>query len=170
MIAGGEVPDAPGPVLALALNNSAASKMDAFMKATVDYRPGSCEAQLMDSALTVSLRNGAPAKLPYGLGIYDRSDDPKAAQGSTSTVLYVYAPVDARFNSVTVDGRPASLYLGHEHGRAVWYVYLPIDRDQERTVDIRFQQPVVPGVQPEVLMQSMVIDPTITIDPGTACG
>ena len=168
-IAGGEVPNAPGPVLALALNNSSASKMDAFMKTSVDYRPGSCDAPMMDSTLRVSLVNASPAKLPFGLGIYDRSDDSSAPKGSTSTVLYVYAPVDARFNSVTIDGAPSSLYLGHENGRAVWYTYLPINRDQQRTVEIKFQQPVVADVAPQVLMQSMVIDPEISIDPSSAC-
>ncbi|MDP2013504.1 MAG: DUF4012 domain-containing protein, partial [Actinomycetota bacterium] len=167
--AGGDVPNAPGPVIALALNNSAASKMDAFMKTAVDYQPGSCDAAVMDSNLRVSLTNDSPTNLPFGLGIYDRSDDPKAAKGSTSTVLYVFAPLNARFNSVTIDGDPASLYLGREDGRDVWYVYLPIDRKQTRTIEIKFQQPVVDGVAPQVLMQSMVIDPTITIDPDTAC-
>lgn len=168
--AGGDVPNLPGPVVAVALNNSSASKMDAFIETGIDYQPGSCDATVMDSILRVSLTNDSPVALPFGLGTYDRSDDPTAAKGSTSTVLYVYAPLNARFNSVTIDGDPASLYLGHENGRDVWYAYLPIDRKQTRTVEIKFQQPVVAGVIPQVLMQSMVIDPTITIDPDTACG
>ena len=166
---GGNLPDPRGPIVAVATNNSAGSKMDAFMSTKIDYQPGLCDASVGKSSLTVTLKNQAPKGLPSGAGTYDRYDDTSAPAGSTSTVLYVYPPVGANFISATLDGQKVGLYLGHERGRQVWYVYLPINRDQQRTLDVRFGEPSVPDVQPKVLTQTMVIDPDVHIAPTSSC-
>jgi len=168
--AGGSLPDTPGPVVAVVTNNSAGSKMDAFLATSIDYQPGQCDAATGKSTLTVTLKNQAPEGLPKNTGVYDRYDDTRAAAGSTSTVLYLYPPVAANFMSATVDGKTAGLYLGKERNRQVWYVYLPILQGQERTVQVEFGEPSVPGVEPEVITQSMVIPPQVRIEPTSLCG
>jgi len=166
---GGSLPNTPGSVVAVVSNNSAGSKMDAFLSTSIDYRPGQCDASTGESSLTVQLKNQAPDALPRDTGTYDRYDDSSAPVGSTSTVLYLYPPVGANFISATLDGKKASLYLGHERGRQVWYVYLPINQHQERTLNVEFGEPQVAGVEPRVITQSLAQAPKITIEPQAAC-
>ncbi|MDO8732926.1 MAG: DUF4012 domain-containing protein [Actinomycetota bacterium] len=167
---GGAVPTTPGPVVAVAENNSAPSKMDAFVKTSIDYSVGSCPtAQQQQSKLTVKVRNDAPTGLPQEGGNYGRTDVLGAPEGSTSMVLYIYAPVGAGYLSSTLDGKTYGVYRGHERDREVWYLNLPIDRGQERAVSVTFNEPTVGGVAPRVLTQPMINQPVVQIASDAAC-
>ncbi|MDO8732882.1 MAG: DUF4012 domain-containing protein [Actinomycetota bacterium] len=166
---GGVVLDTAGPVIAVVSNNSAGSKMDAFVSTAIDYRVGSCSDATRQSTIAITLTNNAPKGLPRGLGTYDRYDDYSAPANSTSTVLAVYPPVNSNFNSATIDGKNAPMYLGHERNRQVWYIYLPINQGQKRVLDVSFGQPRVLGVAARVITQSMAIDPEISIADEAAC-
>ena len=167
---GGVVPNTPGSVVAVVANNSAGSKMDAFMATDLDYQRGVCSSATPQSTLTVTLKNQAPDGLPKDTGTYDRYDDQGAPRGSTSTVVYIYAPVGANYLSSTIDGKKAPMYLGHERNRQVWYAYLPINQGEQRTVSVHFQEPDVPDVAPRVITQSMVNHPQVRIDSRESCG
>ncbi|MDD2857890.1 MAG: DUF4012 domain-containing protein [Candidatus Nanopelagicales bacterium] len=166
---GGVIPDTPGSVVAVALNNSAGSKTDAFMQTGIDYTQGVCPAGTPQSSVTVAIRNDAPANLPRNTGVYDRYDVRGAPAGSTSTVAYIYAPVGATYLSSTIDGKPATVYLGQERGRPVWYAYLPVNRGQTRTLRVQFLEPSVPEVEPRVITQAMVNDPQVVVTSRDAC-
>lgn len=167
---GGVVPDTQGSVVAVAFNNSAGNKMDAFVATAVDYRPGRCPTStVQQSQLSVGLRNDAPAKLPVASGNYGRLDVENAPPGSTSLTVYIYAPVGANYLSSTLDGEESPLYLGRERNRQVWYAYVPLDRGQERTLAVQFEEPTVLGVEPRVVTQPMVIDEVVTIEPDPSC-
>jgi hypothetical protein len=166
---GGVLPDSAGSVVAVAFNNAAANKMDAFVKTKIDYSPGRCVTEpVQNSRLQVTVRNEAPANLPDN-GSYGRLDDPTAPAGSTNTLVHIYAPVGANFVSATIDGKDAPLYLGSEFNRPVWWTYLPTERGQERVIDVTFTEPMVLGVAPKVLPQSMLVDEVITVTPDPTC-
>jgi hypothetical protein len=167
-VLGGVLPNQPGSVVAVAFNNSAANKTDAFVTAFVDYRPGRCvTASPQKSSLQVKLRNDAPAKLPrenYGYFV-----DPTAPRGTTRMLVHVYAPVGANYQSAQVDGVDTPLYLGSERNRPVWWTYLELRRNQERVLDVTFEEPTVLGVEPRVIPQPMVNREVIDVAPDPAC-
>lgn len=167
---GGGVPDTPGSVIAVAFDNAAGNKMDAFVATGVDYRPGRCPAaEVQQSSVSVSLRNDAPVELPLESGNYGRADDPRAPEGSTKLLVYVYAPVGSTFVSSTLDTVPSEMFSGQERGRPVWWNYVTLQRGEAKVIDIRFDEPSVPDVEPAVLPQAMVIDEQITIKPDYSC-
>ncbi len=167
---GGVLPDSPGSVIGVAFNNAAANKLDAFVQTSVDYKPGRCvTTPTQSSSLAVTLRNDAPTGLPSEGGSYGRVDDPLAPEGSTNMLVHIYAPIGANFLSATIDGVDAPLYLGEERNRPVWWTYVPLERGQERVIDVRFEEPMVLGVPPRVVPQPMVKDEIITVTPDPAC-
>ena len=167
---GGAVPNTPGSVVAVAFDNAAGNKMDAFVATGVDYRPGRCPtATVQESALSVSLRNDAPLDLPVESGNYGRADDPAGPAGSTKMLVYVYAPVGSTFGTAAMDGVPFELYSGTERNRPVWWNYVTLERGQSRVLDITFAEPTVLDVEPAVIAQPMVIDETVSIEANTAC-
>lgn len=167
---GGGVPDTPGPVVAVAFDNAAGNKMDAFVATGVTYRPGRCPtASVQESSIAISLRNDAPMDLPLESGNYGRADDPSAPPGSTKLLVYVYAPVGATFGQATLDGAPLEMFSGEERNRPVWWNYVTIDRGQDRKLDISFAEPTVLDVEPAVITQPMVIDETVSIVADPAC-
>ncbi len=167
---GGGVPNIPGSVVAVAFDNAAGNKMDAFVATGVDYKPGRCPtSDIQQSSMSVSLRNDAPQDLPLESGNYGRADDPSAPAGSTKMLVYVYAPVGATFGQATIDGVPFEMFSGTERNRPVWWNYVTIDRGQERVIDISFAEPSVLDVAPAVIPQAMVKDEVVTIEPETAC-
>jgi len=168
-VLGGVLPNQPGSVVAVAFNNSAANKTDAFVAASVEYRPGrNVTASPQKSSLRVKLRNDAPADLP-GDGLsgdnYGYFVDPSAPRGTTRMLVHVYAPVGANYQAAQVDGVDTPLYLGSERNRPVWWTYLELPRDQERVLDVTFEEPTVLGVEPRVIPQAMVIPEVIQVIP-----
>lgn len=166
---GGELPNIPGPIVAVAFNNAAANKMDAFVGTEVHYTPGRCPNSAQQaSSLSVKVRNDAPVDLPDN-GEYERQDNPAAPKGSTSLLVHVYAPIGADLVSATIDGEPVQLTLGSEGQRPVWWTSVPINRDQQREVIVDFSEPTVLGVEPRVIPQPMVRDELVTITPDPTC-
>ena len=91
---GGSVPDQPGSVIAVAFNNTAENKMDAFLSTAVDYAPGRCPtASVQTSSLSVSMANDPPVALPSEGGNYGFVGRPDAPVGSTELLVMIYAPV-----------------------------------------------------------------------------
>lgn len=167
----GSVPTTDGPVVAVAFNNSAANKMDAFVTTRVVYRPGTCPtADIQTSTVEVTLRNEAPEGLSNASGNYGRSDVPDAPEGSTSLVPYIYTPVNATFVSSSIDGVESNEVFGNgERRRAAYFANIGLDRGQERTVSVTFQEPTVAGVAPEVLTHGMARDTVVEIVPDPTC-
>jgi hypothetical protein len=166
---GGVLPDSAGSVVAVAFNNAAANKMDAYLQTEVEYSPGRCVTRpTQNSSLKVTVRNLAPLELPSG-GAYIRTDDPAAPAGSNNTLVHIYAPVGANFLSATIDGRGAPLYLGQEFNRPVWWTYLPTQRDQVREIVVHFEEPTVLGVAPQVHPQAMLRDEFVSVVPDPSC-
>lgn len=166
---GGSLPDTPGPVVAVAFNNAAGNKMDAFLATEVAYRPGMCPtATRQRSELTVQLRNDAPAGL-VDTGDYGRADDDFAPRGSTKVFVHIYAPVGAEYVSSTRDGSPVPLYLGAERGRPIWWTPVVLLRGQQSSIDVVFTEPTVLGVEPRVITQPMVVDEVVSVTPDPSC-
>lgn len=166
---GGVLPDSAGSVIAVAFNNAAANKMDAYLQTEVEYSPGRCVTRsTQNSTVKVTVSNLAPPELPTG-SAYIRTDDPDAPPGSNNTLVHIYAPVGANFLSATIDGKDAPLYLGKEFNRPVWWTYLPTERDQEREIMVHFEEPTVLGVVPQVHPQSMLRDEIISVQPNSLC-
>jgi len=167
---GGIVPDTSSRSVAVAFSNSAANKMDAFVETSVTYVPGECPSRpRQHSSVEVTVLNDAPVDLPLESGNYGRADATEAPEGSTSTVVYVYAPVGAGSLQATLDGEPVELYGGIDRNRPVWFAYLPIDRGQERVLHLDFIEPTVMGDEPRVLTHGMVNPVEVAVEPDNAC-
>ena len=171
MAVGGVIPSSPGPVVAVAFNNSAGSKMDAFMESAVTYEPGTCApGDVGESRLRVFLRNGAPAELPVETQYYGRMDDETAPEGSTSLLVHLYLPVDAEVTSATLDGAPMEWYGGEERGHPVAWFTVPLNRDEQREISFSSRSPSWPGVEPRLIVQPMAIDTVAAVAPDPFCG
>ena len=111
------------------LNN----KIDAFLWRTIDV-----DIQLDDanntvhSTVTVTLRNDAPAN---GLPPYLIGNDRGLAIGTNRNLLTLYSPL--RFQSVTIDGKPAGVQIQTEFNAPV--LSLPVDIDPGATVTVVFE-------------------------------
>ena len=111
------------------LNN----KIDAFLWRTIDV-----DIQLDDgnntvhSTVTVTLRNDAPAN---GLPPYLIGNDRGLAAGTNRNLVTLYSPL--RFESVTIDGKPAGVQIQTEFNGPV--LSLPVDIDPGATVTVVFE-------------------------------
>ena len=170
MPVGGVIPSTPGPIVAVAFNNAAGSKMDAFVESAIAYEPGMCPSSAeQESRLSVFLRNGAPSDLPVETQYYGRMDDPAAPEGSTSLLVHVYLPLDAVVTSATLDGAPLEWLGGDEQGHPVAWFRVALDRDQQRSITFDFTEPTVPGVEPRVIVQPMAIGTETSVSPDPTC-
>jgi len=160
--------DEPGSVVAVAFNNTARNKMDAFVSAEVDYRAGRCPTEpVQESTLRVRLRNQPPADLPadnYGYYV-----DPDAPLGTTRVLVHLYVPVDANYRMSTLDGQEVPMYLASERNRPVWWNYIELAPGEERELAVYFEEPTVLAVQPRVQVQPMVNQVGVAVAEQTDC-
>jgi len=167
-VLGGAVIDRPGSVVAVAFNNSAQNKTDAFVTASVDYAPGRCPTgSVQQSSLRVTLVNDAPADLPddnYGYFV-----DPDAPRGTTRMLVHMYVPVDANYQRSTIDGVDIPLNLATERNRPVWWTYVELAPGAEHVLDVTFEEPTVLGTEPRVRPQPMVNDQVVRVAPNRIC-
>lgn len=169
---GGAVIDRPGSVVAVAFNNSARNKMDAFVETSIDYQAGRCATQsVQQSSLRVTLRNDPPVDLVAANpgGNYGYYVDPSAPAGTTRMLVHMYVPVGANYQQSTIDGVEAPMFLATERNRPVWWTYVELAAGQEQVLDVRFEEPTVLAVQPQVRVQPMVIDPVVRVTETRAC-
>jgi len=159
----GTLTDQPGSVVAVAFNNAARNKVDAFVQAEVDYTAGRCPtATQQESTLTVTLRNDPPADVPRNVS-YAYYANPEAPYGTTRMLVHLYAPVLSNYQFSTLDGEDVPLYLASERNRPVWWTYIDLPPGAERVLEVSFFEPSELGTEPEVIVQPMVKDEIVRV-------
>jgi hypothetical protein len=154
---GGAIPSNAGPWTTVALVNGAGNKMDAYVKARVDYVSRRCSASSTPSTVTLGLANLAPAKLPPYVD--QRLDDPTAPTGSTMSLAFVYGPVGSVLTSAALDGKAVPVQSGTELGHPVWRFDIAIRRGQTRSLVVSFTELAGSSdLKPVVMAQPMAID------------
>lgn len=167
-VLGGAILDQPGSVVAVAFNNSAQNKTDAFVTTGVEYEPGRCPtASMQQSTLRVTLINDAPADLPDDNYGYFRNPD--AVPGTTRMLVHMYMPVQSLYQSSTIGGRNAPMYLATERNRPVWWTYVELAPGEQEVIEVLFEEPTVLSVEPSVRPQPMVMDEVIRVSPNRTC-
>jgi hypothetical protein len=96
----------------------------------------------------------------------------KPVVGSNRVILDVYGPVAAQAAMVTVDGQPVVPVSGSDVGHVVSRVVVEVDPGRSRRVALVLVAPAVPGdagTRPQVQVQPMVQQPTVSTEPLTPC-
>jgi hypothetical protein len=166
---GGEVPSGRGPIVAVALNNSAGGKIDAYIDTQIDYVIDSCSPDadgFEPASVTVTLTNTAPDGLPDYVDF--RLDDPSGPAGSTSMIVTVLGPVGSREVQVALDGAPTPFAVRRERGKPAWSASVAIGQGDSPVIDFRFVEPSAEGRKPILHTQSMANDPVLRV--ANACG
>jgi hypothetical protein len=179
---GGALPSEPGAWAMAVVNNGGGNKLDAYLKVHTTYQPGVCAQGQRVGRILVDVRNTAP---PTGLPQYVtvRSDlkdlarrgvrrASKPAVGSNRVILDIYGPVAAQAAMVTVDGRPVVPVSGTDVGHVVSRVVVEVDPGRSRRVALVLVAPAVPGdagTRPQVQVQPMVQQPTVSTEPLAPC-
>ncbi|MFN8127013.1 MAG: DUF4012 domain-containing protein [Candidatus Nanopelagicales bacterium] len=148
---GAAVPVARGPWTTVALNNSTANKLDAYVASSVRYQAAQCGAG--PSSVTVTLTNNSPEPTDderFSQGVLDEPP------GTTRMMVDVYGPVGARWRSAEIDGKKQFVWQGRERGHPVWQYDLTMARGETSTLTVRFSEPAGDGT-PVVWPQSMAI-------------
>ncbi|MDP4013334.1 MAG: DUF4012 domain-containing protein [Candidatus Nanopelagicales bacterium] len=160
------VPESKGPWTSVSMNDSSASKLDAFIQSSVRYEAASCGAGT--STVRVTLTNNAPAKLaPYA---DPEGSLPSGIPGRTGLSVSVYGPVGAEYGEARLDGKRQFVRQGFERGHPVWGGYdIVLKRGQTRELVLTFTEPTSPGTTPTVLAQAMPIPQTVSATT-TGCG
>ena len=164
----GSLSDAPGPSVAVALNNGSGNKVDAYVQATADYSVGQCPtAESQSSGLTLTLTNSAPDGLPPY--VTQRLDDATLPLGGDRMLVDVYAPAGSLLLDATLDGGPTVIGTGADRGRPVWRFTIELDRDTTKTLELTFSEPTVADTTPSLWMPAMVRPAVVTVTPKALC-
>jgi len=118
--------------IAVAINNSGASKIDAYAIVDVAYRRAWSDGRLAGS-VDVTIDNGAPA---VGLPPYVISNALGEPEGTNISYVSVFLPFTASL--VTVDGVAADVELSAEQGWSVASVFLTIASGEAQTIHVEY--------------------------------
>ncbi|HET9655375.1 MAG TPA: DUF4012 domain-containing protein, partial [Kineosporiaceae bacterium] len=166
---GGAIPEAAGPFAMAVVNNGGGNKLDAYLKVSTDYDPGTCQQNVRLGHIAVTLTNTAPARgLPGYVSVRSdlaKQNVPNTTVGSNRIILDVYGPVGATSPLVNLDGTAVAVTAGLDRNHPVWRLDVPINPGQTRTVDALVLDPVTgglsgPSATPVVLTQPMAIPAT----------
>jgi hypothetical protein len=155
--------------IALALNNSAGNKMDAFMQTSVLYRRNLCEpAERSSGEVSVTIANEAPTDLPRDSGYFEpprHSYSPfvGAPFGDSSLIVGVYGPVNARLLGVYLDNLPLRVFEGNYEGRPVWITEILVSQGEKRNLRFEFLGSSLARGDGRVVVQPMY-NPTKIMD------
>ncbi len=155
--AAGAVTGGAAPIVNLFLNDGTGSKMDYYVRQTVDAVTSDCTTDTPIVTVTLTLRSTVPSTpLPdyvTGAGIYG------VPVGTARTNVTVLSPVDGSVTQARIDGQPAGIGTGVDQGRFASQVTVDLAPGAQRTVafdvlvtadDLRASVPLVtvsPGVR-----------------------
>jgi hypothetical protein len=171
----GAMDNAFDPTHMAVIINAAGNKIDAYVTSTVSYTQGKCLAELpyRESVLAVQLHNAAP---DHGLPTYvtprnDKGYRDDSKPGSTMSAVFMHVPLGSEFGSAVINGKPAELMNeGTDHGRDVWEFHVELPALAARTLNVTFNEPVLPQDGPPVLgVQPMAIPMQTSVAIGPHC-
>jgi hypothetical protein len=156
--------------------NAAGNKIDAYVSTTVGYTQGKCLVDLpyRESTFTVQLDNAAPSTgLPsYVTPRNDKGYRDDSHPGSTMSAVFMHVPQGSEFDSAAINGKRASVMnTGTDHGRDVWEFHVELPSKADRTLTVKFKEPVSLEAKSPVLgVQPMAIPMETNMVLGPNCG
>jgi hypothetical protein len=176
----GVLPEAPGPVAAVAVNNGGGNKLEQFLHTTIDYQLGTCnpDRDTRDAMMTITLTNDAPTS---GLPAYvtpreDFDFDEDDPVGSNLELVSVYLPVGAADGDTAIDDEEEYAYQGIERERPLLVFSLEINPGQTRTITVPWEEPTVGSdvtdmlsSNPRVLTQASLNPITVSAPAADPC-
>lgn len=148
---GGAVPLDRGPWAAVALNNSTANKLDAYVASAVSYDADTCGGV---SSVTVTLTNNSPEPAADERFSQEVLAEPV---GTTRMMVDVYGPVGAEWKSARIDGKREFVWQGRERNHPVWKYDLTMARGQTSSLTVEFKEPPTEGRDPVLFRQAMAV-------------
>ncbi len=138
----GRYPAVNGDFVGVTTSNAAGSKIDLFLRRTLDYDvTWDPSTGRLSATATLTLTNEAPASgLPaylIGNALGDRPLEQALPPGWNNTFLTLYTPWD--HTGATLDGKPLALERIDELGRHAISTFVPIGPGATRTIVIRLE-------------------------------
>jgi hypothetical protein len=158
---GGSVANLNNPTSAVVLINGAGNKLDAYVKANINYEQGICETDFpfRDSTIKVSLNNTAPTSgLPaYVTTRFDLGNMHPKNPGATKMLVYIHVPLGSVFESATVANKEVlPVSEGTDLDREVWRFDIELPAQSTHSVELKFAEPALGGEpRPTLWTQSM---------------
>lgn len=147
--------------------NAAGSKLDYYLGRKQTYTRLGCGTG-STSVATFKLSNDAPRSgLPPYVTI--RADKPKyrTVPGDNRVNVTYYGTPGAVISSATIDGKPAPVSVGREHGLLTVSVGLELPVQAARTFAVTLKEPA--ANKPLQLLQQPAVRPVKTLIAGPAC-
>ena len=172
---GGSLADLSNPTTAVVFINGAGNKLDAYVKATVNYEQGLCESDFpfRDSTIDVSLNNTAPTHglPPYVTTRFDLGTLRPENPGATKMVIFLHVPLGSVFESARL-GKHNVLPVGegNDLGREVWRFDVELPAQSTQRVQLKFAEPALGDEpRPTLWTQSMPNAVKAKVIPGLGC-
>jgi hypothetical protein len=142
-VVGGALPGRPGAYLQLAINNAGGTKLDYYLRNSIEYSFDGPEGDRQGVSVTVRLASAAPASgLPdYVVVRPDLPGNAGLVRGQNRVWVSVYAGVAATLRGAGLDGLPVEIETGVEQGHPVYSTYVLLDPGQERTLVLSLTEP-----------------------------
>lgn len=172
---GGSMADLSNPTSAVVFINGAGNKLDAYVKATVNYEQGVCQTDFpfRDSTIDVSLNNTAPTHglPPYVTTRFDLGTLRPKNPGATKMVVFVHVPFGSVFESATLDNHSVlPVGQGIDLGREVWRFDVELPAHSTKRIQLKFAEPALGDEpRPTLWTQSMPNGVKAKVIPGLGC-
>lgn len=139
---GAALPGTPGPYLQLALNNAGGTKLDYYLRTSVEYSFDGPDGDRTGVSVRIRLRNDAPADLPeYVVVRPDLPGNAALVRGQNRLWVSVYAGPGALLRGAGLDGQTAEIETGVERRHPVFSTFVTLDPGQERTLVLSLTEP-----------------------------
>ena len=136
----GELPSAPGPFAALVVWDFGGSKLDYYLRRTLDYRVMSCTPTRRLVRVTFTLDNAAPSG-PLPAYVTTRVDGRKVPAGESRQIAYFFAADGAALTDWSVNGKKVPVGIGIERGHSVFQFDLELPIGKPQTVQMDISEP-----------------------------
>jgi hypothetical protein len=152
------------PFVGLVMNNSAAGKLDYYLKRSVSYQSTGC-GSTRDVEVTIQLENDAPAS---GLPSYvtERLDSDRPANvkpGDNRALVDYYATDGAQLASVEVNGAVSAANVLEELGHPVYRIDMEMPRGTISTITLHLLEPGSKAT-PQIWYQPGVTPLAVTVN------
>ncbi len=148
----GALPETTSAYAGLVVINSGANKLDYYLDRTVSWQRSICNPH--DVTVTITLHNGAPAKLPAYVTLRTDQHSYPTKPGDSRLLVQWFATAGTTLTKLTVDDKPGLVQGGSELGHPVFVTDLELPRGESRTLVLHLNDPSTGN--PERMTQPLV--------------
>jgi hypothetical protein len=162
----GSVSESSGSNAWFTYNNAGGNKLDAYLRTSAAYiLRGQCNVDTVDglpgreAKLSFVLKNTAPK---HGLPVYvkprlDLLPGSKWVEGSSHTLLTVYAPVGSSAAGFSVNGKPEVAYQAIDRSHPIFVIDVELKPSQTKKIVVNWIEPII-----DLTGKSIQTKPTLT--------